>query len=114
MSNENPVASTTMNSPSAELQSLIKGNILVEGDALYDTVRRVWNGMIDRKPALIVQSSNSKDVAEAVNFARRNNMRVSVKGGGHNIAGNAVVEGGLMIDLSAMKEITVDALNKTA
>jgi FAD/FMN-containing dehydrogenase len=92
----------------------ITGNILHPGDAGYDNARKVWNGMIDRKPALIVQCTDSNDIAECVKFARKNNLVVSVKGGGHNVAGNAVVDNGLMIDLSKMKAIHIDVANKTA
>ena len=98
-----------------ELQQLqIKGSLLQAGDAEYDTARKVWNGMIDRKPALIAQCTNAGDIAECVKFARKNNLIVSVRGGGHNVAGNAVCDGGLMIDLSKMKVIKVDVANKTA
>jgi FAD/FMN-containing dehydrogenase len=98
-----------------ELQQLkINGTVLQSDDAEYDNARKVWNGMIDRKPALIAQCANADDISECVRFAKRNNMIVSVKGGGHNVAGNAVCDGGLMIDLSKMKEIKVDVANKTA
>ena len=100
---------------STQLQQLdIKGKVLTAGDAEYDNARKVWNAMIDRKPALIAQCTNADDISECVRFARKNNMIVSVKGGGHNVAGNAVCDGGLMIDLSKMKEIKVDVANKTA
>jgi FAD/FMN-containing dehydrogenase len=98
-----------------ELQQLkIRGSILHSGDAEYDNARKVWNGMIDKKPALIAQCTDSNDIAECVKFARENNLIVSVKGGGHNVAGNAVSDGGLMIDLSKMKSIKVNAAGKTA
>jgi len=100
---------------STQLQQLvIKGKVLTAGDAEYDNARKVWNGMIDRKPVFIAQCTNADDISECVRFARKNNMIVSVKGGGHNVAGNAVCDGGLMIDLSKMKEIKVDVANKTA
>jgi FAD/FMN-containing dehydrogenase len=98
-----------------ELQQLkIRGSILHSGDAEYDNARKVWNGMIDKKPALIAQCTDSNDIAECVKFARENNLIVSVKGGGHNVAGNAVSDGGLMIDLSKMKSIKVNVAGKTA
>ena len=88
-----------------ELQQLqISGTVLQPGDAEYDNARKVWNAMIDRKPALIAQCTNADDLAECVKFARKHNLIVSVRGGGHNVAGNAVCDGGLMIDLSKMKE----------
>lgn len=92
----------------------IKGKVLFPGDTEYDNTRKVWNGMINRKPAIIAQCTDADDIAAAVKFARKNNMLVSVRGGGHNVAGNAICEGGLMIDLSKMKEIVVDIVNKTA
>ena len=74
-----------------ELQPLnINGTLLQAGDAEYDNARKVWNGMIDRKPALIAQCTNADDISECVRFARKNNMIVAIKGGGHNVAGNAV------------------------
>lgn len=98
-----------------ELQQLqINGTVLQPGDADYDHARKVWNGMIDRKPALIAQCTNADDIAESIKFARKHNMIVSIRGGGHNVAGNAVCDEGLMIDLSKMKEIKVDVANKTA
>ncbi|HEX6846193.1 MAG TPA: FAD-binding oxidoreductase [Chitinophagaceae bacterium] len=97
-----------------ELQQLqIKGAVLQAGDAEYDNARKVWNGMIDKKPALIAQCTNTDDICACVKYARKNNLIVSVRGGGHNVAGNAVCDGGLMIDLSKMKEIKVDVANKT-
>jgi FAD/FMN-containing dehydrogenase len=98
----------------SQLQKLINGNVLTDGDPGYEAARKVWNGMIDRKPALIAQCTSSNDIAAAVKFARKNNLIVSVRGGGHNVAGNAVCEAGLMIDLSKMKAIHIDVANKTA
>ena len=95
-------------------QLIIKGTVLTPGDAAYDTERKVWNGMIDRKPALIAQCKDADDISACVKFARANNLVVSIRGGGHNVAGNAVCDGGLMIDLSKMKAIHIDILNKRA
>lgn len=100
-----------------ELQTFsksIKGRILVEGSNDYEMARKVWNSMIDRKPAIIAQCVDSGDIIQAVKFAKQNNLLVSVRGGGHNIAGNAICEGGLMIDLSRMKAIHVYPSKKTA
>ena len=80
----------------------------------YDEARRVWNGMVDKKPAIIVRCAAAGDVVEAVDFARDHGLLVSVRGGGHNVAGSAVCEGGLMIDLSSMKGIQVDPERRTA
>src|ERR1700674_2243460 len=92
----------------------LRGPLLRAGDAGYDEARRVWNGMIDRRPALIARCAGVADVMAAVRFARAHGLLVSVRGGGHNITGNAVCEGGLMIDLSPMKSVRVDPLKRTA
>ena len=100
----------------AAIQSLadrLRGPLLRRGDAGYDAARRVWNGMIDRHPALIARCAGAADVMAAVRFAREHELLVSVKGGGHNITGNAVCDGGLMIDLSAMKGMRVDPAKRT-
>jgi len=96
------------------LRSSLRGTLLRAGDEGYEEARQVWNGLIDRRPALIVRCSGSADVIDAVNFAREHNLLVSVLGGGHNVAGTAVCEGGLMIDLSQMKGIFVDPTTRTA
>jgi hypothetical protein len=83
----------------------LRGWLLQPGGGGYDEARRVWNGMIDRRPALIARCAGPADVIAAVRFAREHELLVSVKGGGHNITGNAVCEGGLMIDLSPMKGV---------
>jgi FAD/FMN-containing dehydrogenase len=92
----------------------LRGRLLRPGDGGYDEARKVWNGMIDRHPALIARCAGAADVMMAVHLARDHGLRVSVKGGGHNITGNAVCEGGLMIDLSAMKGARVDPVKRTA
>ncbi len=90
-----------------DFRKKLTGDLLLPGDQGYDKTRNVWNGMIDRKPALIVRCRNSEDVIFAVNFARDNNLLLSVRGGGHNITGNAVCDGGIMVDLSLMKSVKV-------
>ncbi|MDD2539711.1 MAG: FAD-dependent oxidoreductase, partial [Desulfuromonadaceae bacterium] len=92
-----------------KLRSNFRGNILQVSDAGYDEARRIWNAMIDRKPALIARCTSPEDIIQAVKFAHKSNLRVSVRGGGHNIAGNAVCNDGLMIDLSLMKNVRVDS-----
>ena len=91
----------------------LKGELLRSGDEGYDDARKVWNGMIDKRPALIARCVNTDDVVACVNFARENDLLVSVRGGGHNYAGKAVCDDGLMIDLSLMKGIEVDPANST-
>ena len=80
----------------------------------YDRIRRVWNGSIDRRPALIARCRVPADVAAAVRFARRHDVPVAVLGGGHTIPGHSVCEGGLMIDLQPMKGIAIDPARRTA
>src|SRR5579859_1815874 len=94
-------------------QTSLRGALLRPGDEGYDAARQVWNGMIDKRPALIARCAGAADVIQAVNFARTNNLQVSVRGGGHNITGNAVCDGGLMIDFSPMRGIRVDPAGRT-
>jgi FAD binding domain/Berberine and berberine like len=95
-------------------KSTLYGTLIVPGDSDYESARRVWNGLINKYPAMIVRCANSADVINAVQFARERELEVSVRGGGHNIAGNAVCDGGLLIDLSRMKGMRVDPLRCTA
>ncbi|MEJ7828058.1 MAG: FAD-dependent oxidoreductase, partial [Segetibacter sp.] len=97
-----------------EFKKKLTGDLLLPGDQGYEETRKVWNGMIDRQPALIVRCKNSEDVTHAVNFAREHNLLLSVRGGGHNITGNAVCDGGIMVDLSLMKSIKVDPVQQIA
>ncbi len=92
----------------AGLATRLRGPLLQPGHSGYDEARRIWNGMIDKRPALIARCTDTADVVESVNFARAHDLLVSVRGGGHNIAGTALCDGGLMIDLSLMKDIQVD------
>jgi hypothetical protein len=87
--------------------------VLPDGEG-YDEVRKVFNGMIDRRPALISRCLDTQDVARSVRFAREHGLPVSVRGGGHSVAGHAVCDGGMMIDLSLMKGVQVDAKNRVA
>lgn len=96
-----------------EFKQKLRGPLLVEGDDSYDEVRQLWNGMHDKRPALIARCSGVADVIEAVNFARTHNLLVAVRGGGHNVAGSGSCDGGIMIDLSLLKGIHVDAQAKT-
>jgi FAD/FMN-containing dehydrogenase len=115
MASVTPV-SDTLSSASAAVEALkatVRGEVLYPADEGYDTARRIWNGMIDRRPVLIVRCAGVADVINAVNFARATNLLLSVRGGGHNIAGTAVCEGGLMIDLSPMTAVRVDPASRT-
>lgn len=102
---------------SDELQALaeiFRGEIIQPGDAGYEDARRVWNSMIDKRPALILRCTGTADVVAAVKFARSQDLPIAVRGGGHNVAGNAVNDGGLVIDLSPMKGIEVDPDKRVA
>ncbi len=92
----------------------LRGELIRPEDEGYHDARRVWNAMIDRRPALIARCAGAADVISAVNLAREREMLVSIRGGGHNVAGNAVCDDGLMIDLSPMKGIRVDPAAMTA
>ncbi len=96
-----------------QLRSSLRGSLLQPGDEGYDAARRVWNAKIDRRPALIARCAGVADVIQSVNFARAHGLRVSVRGTGHNVAGYAVCDHGLMIDMSALKGIRVDAAKRT-
>ena len=96
------------------LAASLLGRLLRPGDDAYDEARRVWNGMFDRRPALIVRCGGVADVIAAVSFARASGLQVAVRGGGHSFPGHSVCEDGLVIDLSAMKGIRVDPASRTA
>jgi FAD/FMN-containing dehydrogenase len=89
-----------------------RGAVLSPDDSAYEEARRVFNAMIDRRPALIARPADAEDVRRAVLFARERDLPLSVKGGGHNVAGSAVCDGGLMLDLSGMKKVVVDPLRR--
>src|SRR4029453_80325 len=91
-----------------------RGELIRSGHADYHTARAVWNGNIDRQPALIARCTGPADVQQAVNFARTSQLRVSGRGGGHSAPGYGTNDGGLVIDLSPMKGIRVDPAARTA
>jgi FAD/FMN-containing dehydrogenase len=96
-----------------DLRDTMRGELVLPGDADYHEARSVWNGMIDRRPAMIARCTGTSDVIAAVGFARSEGLTVAVRGGGHNVAGNATCDGGLVIDLSPMKGMRVDAEART-
>lgn len=111
----NKAQTTAVNDASVQtFAAKLRGPLLRPGTTGYDEARGVWNLMIDRRPALIARCRGAADVIAAVNFARDTGLIVSVRGGGHNVAGNAVCDGGLMIDLSLMKSVRVDVEARAA
>jgi FAD/FMN-containing dehydrogenase len=114
---QHDVATGTLGLDDAAVTSFaasLRGALVRRTDAGYDAARTIWNGMIDKRPALIVRCAGVSDVIAAVNFARTNNLVVAVRGGGHNVSGNAVCDDGLMIDLSGMTAVRVDPARRTA
>ncbi len=97
-----------------EFRVRFAGTILLPGDEGFDAARRVWNGEIDRRPAVIARCTGAADVMAAVSFARSSGLVAAVRGGGHNVAGTAVCDDGIVIDLSPMKGIRVDPARRTA
>ena len=97
-----------------ELKGMIKGNVLIADDPGYEEARQIWNAMIDHRPAMIVQCADADDVPPAIAFARRHKLEISIRGAGHNIAGNALCNDGLTIDFSNMKNVRVDAGKRRA
>ncbi|HEY7027045.1 MAG TPA: FAD-binding oxidoreductase, partial [Gemmatimonadales bacterium] len=98
----------------ADLARHFRGELIGPGDPRYDTARAIWNGAIDRHPGLIARCTGAADVRAAVRFARERDLLVAVRGGGHNVAGSAVCDAGLVIDLSPMKGLRVDPAKRTA
>ena len=96
-----------------ELRAGFAGPVVAPGDASYDEVRRIHNGLVDKHPAVIVRCARTEDVVAALRLGRDAGLEISVRGGGHNVAGKAVTEGGVMIDLSLLKEIEVDPVRRT-
>jgi FAD/FMN-containing dehydrogenase len=106
---------TTLTSKAREeLKGLIKGSILVPDDPCYEEARQIWNAMVDRRPAVIVQCAQADDVPPVIRFARKNGLELSIRGAGHNIAGNSLCDNGVTIDFSRMKNVRVDAVKRRA
>jgi FAD/FMN-containing dehydrogenase len=97
-----------------KLKDKVKGQIVLPDDPSYNEVRKIWNAMIDRRPAVIIQCAEADDVPHAISYARDNGLEISIRGGGHNIAGSALCDNGLMIDFSNMTAVKVDAQKRRA
>src|SRR6516225_5860494 len=95
-------------------QASFRGEVIQPADFAYETARKIWNASIDKHPGIIARCTGVADVVAAVNFARENELLVAVRGGGHNVSGRALCDGGIVIDLSGMKGIHVNAKNRTA
>jgi FAD/FMN-containing dehydrogenase len=109
-----PVAPAIDEAAVEKLKETFRGPLLLPSSPGYDDARQVWNGLIDRRPALLARCTGAGDVIDAVNFARESGLPTSVRGGGHNVAGTSVAEGGVVIDLSLMRGIRVDPATRTA
>jgi FAD/FMN-containing dehydrogenase len=92
----------------------IKGKVIFPGNSDYEEVRKIWNGMIDKKPAAFVQVTSNDDVVSAIKIARENNLEISIRGAGHNIGGSSLTNGGIVIDFSQMKKVSIDEGNLLA
>lgn len=97
-----------------ELADAFSGQVLLSGHPAYDSARKIWNGMHDKRPALIAQCQNAQDISHAVTFARERKLLVAVRGGGHSWPGTSVCDGGMMVDLSTMNTVDVDPQKRRA
>src|SRR5262249_20629007 len=109
MASLSPVAAAV-----AHLTPVFSGQLLLPTDAGYDDARKVHNGLVDKRPALIARCSGVADVANATNLTRKLGLEVAVRGGGHNVAGRATIDGGVVIDLAPMKDIHLAPKSRTA
>src|SRR5689334_1177184 len=110
-------AMSTLIAPTLDTAGLaqeIRGHLVHPGDADYDSARSVWNGMIDRRPALVVRCGGAADVIAGLRFAREHDLTVAVRGGGHNVAGFGTCDDGIVLDLSPMKSVRIDPRSRTA
>ena len=103
-----------MTTPTAVQIPGFRGDLITPDHHDYDDDRAVWNGTVDRRPRLIARCSGTADVATAVRFARDRDLEMAVRGGGHNVAGTALCDHGIVIDLSAMRAVSVDLVDSTA
>ena len=111
---QTPPAAPVETTAFAELDGSFRGELLLPTSPGYDAARRIWNGAIDRHPACIARCTGVADVVAAVRFAREHDLEIAVRGGGHNVAGTAVCDDGVVIDLSAMRAVSVDPAGRTA
>ena len=105
-----PIARLVRQTLGAEMH----GEVVGPHDLGYDTRRSMFNGMIDRRPLAVVRAANASDVIRCISFARQHDLALTVRGGGHGVAGNAVRDGAVMLDLSSMKAVRVDPATRTA
>ena len=98
---------------SVDIAALIRGEVIAPADPGYDDARRIWNGMIDRHPAAIVRVADEADIAAAIGIARERSLPLAIRGGGHNVAGTAVCDDGVVIDLAAMRDVRIDPSGRT-
>ncbi len=108
------MATVTSEQALGSLASSVHGSVLRPGDQAYDSARRIFNGMIDKRPRVIVQALGAGDVMQAVRFARDNDLAIAVRGGGHNVAGYALCDDGMVIDLSRLRSVRVDPKRQIA
>src|SRR4249920_990599 len=110
----NGTATSLTDAAMDEFRGSLRGEVVLSGSASYETARQVWNGNIDRRPALIARCTGPADVQRAVDFARTHELLLSLRCGGHSAPGYGTNDGGMVIDLSPMKGIRVDPANRTA
>ena len=96
------------------LRERLRGQLLFPSDEGFRSATRLWNGMVDKTPGLVVQPTGTNDVVAAVDFAREQRLALSVRGGGHNIAGTALADGGVTLDMAGLRSVHVDAAARTA
>jgi FAD/FMN-containing dehydrogenase len=111
---QNGTAAALEGGAMTQLRAALKGRAILPGDPEYDAARTVFYGGIDRRPAVIVRAADATDVSQVVSFARTNGMELAVRGGGHSLAGHSISEGGIVLDLSAMKKLDIDVERRTA
>src|SRR5262249_53596307 len=97
-----------------QFQTAFRGELIRPGDEGYESARKIWNASVDKHPGIVARCLGVADVVAAVNFARENELLVAIRGGGHNVGGRALCDGGLVIDMSRMKGIHVDPTKRTA